>query len=58
MPTIDISDGVPLDGYYIDELPRPKKKEKRPQKTEREVGLELPLQEHDWAKFPEIPPQK
>ena len=44
-------DAVPIDGYYIDELPSPKKKEVKKilkQREERE-RVELPLQEHDFT---------
>lgn len=49
MPVIiDMTDGVPLDGYYIDELPVAKPEPAKPKKL-RELELDLPLQEHEWS---------
>lgn len=54
MPTIiadlveDASDGIPMDGYEIDKLPKPKKEKILPKKKLEDRDLDLPLQEHDF----------
>lgn len=45
----DMNEGIPMAGYDIDELPKPKKSKKQQKKDLEREDLQLPLQEHEWV---------
>lgn len=46
---IDMNEGIPMDGYYIDELPQPKLHKPKSHKEKKEFDLNLELEIHDFS---------